>query len=414
MHYKDVFKDDFYLEIQAATSDEQKKINQVFAVYSDLYKVPLVVTSDVHFLKKEDYESHGIFIQTNQDRTFEGYKDCWFKSEEEIFEVIEKHIGWELAIEAIANTHRIADKCNIEIELGKSYLPDYPIPAGFKDDVDYFRHLINVGFYKRKLNELPLNDLEVYQDRLKEEFDIITKKNYTGYFLIVQDFLEECRKENIYLGDGRGSADNSLICFVLGITNVDPIKYQLNFSRFLTMERTELPDIDMDIQSSRKPDAIAILKRKYGDDKVAQISTFQSMQANATLDKIGKVLGIPYATITEIKKYLPQGVSLEAASQKSSKLAMYKEQYPQLFEYALKLEGLPTAISIHAGGIVIAPSDRDITEFTALGLGADDEVITHFEMHNIEQVGLVKMDCLATITLDVIDNSLELIYGEQV
>ncbi len=405
-----VFFDNYYLEVQGADNPEQMKVNQALAKLSNELDIPLVATSDVHFLRQEDFELHGLFIQANEDRDNELYQDCWLKSEEEMFDVLYKHIGFDDAMQAIINTHVISDMCNVELKLGVSYLPKFPIPNGFVDEVAYFRHLINKGFVTRGLDKLPSDLKQVYINRLKEEFDIITRKNYTGYFLIVMDFLQECRDVDIYLGDGRGSADNSLVCYVLEITNVDSIFYDLNFSRFLTVDRVELPDIDIDVQSSRKPDSVNILRRKY--KKVAQICTFQAMQAKSSMDKLGKVLAIPYDEIVKIKKLIPDNMKLKEAIDKNSHLVQYKEKYPRLFEVCIALEGLVTGISVHAGGVVIVPEDMDMSDFTAVCFSSEKEIITQLEMHDVESVGLVKMDVLATTTLDVIADSLDLIFGE--
>lgn len=417
-NYKSIFED-FYLEVQSADNPDQKKVNIELAKYSRLTNTPLVATSDVHFLRKEDYETHGIFIQINQSRDNEVYQDCWLKSEDEVFEVLEPHIGFEATIEAISNTHVIAEQCNVEIELGHSYLPKFEIPKGWKNEDEYLKHLINKGIVDRGINKKPIDELQIYINRLKEELEVITTKGFSGYFLIVQDFLQACRDEEIYTGDGRGSADNSLVCYVLGITNVDSIEYDLNFSRFLTMERVSLPDIDMDLQSSRKGSGVDIIRKKYGYENVAQICTFGLMLAKTALNSVGSVLGIPTAITKEVSKIVPDGVSLEDAL-KSSKMKKIREigmagvspeQIDRWFKLALKLEGLPKTVSVHAGGVVICPSDRRMAEFTPLAMGKDGQIITQLEMHDVEEVGLVKMDVLATITLDVIDRALDLIFG---
>lgn len=412
LQYKGMFEN-FYIEIQSADNKEQQNVNELLTQLSCKHNIPLVVTSDAHFLNKEDYELHGVFIKINQDRDNEVYQDCWIKSEEEVRQVLSRYLNMFRVNEAIANTHKIADMCNVEIELGKSYLPDFPIPKEFLNENDYLKHLANKGFISREIYKLPKYQRQQYIDRATFEFDIISKKFYSGYFLIVQDFLEECRKQNIYTGDGRGSADNSLICYLLHITNVDPIQYDLNFSRFLTMDRVELPDIDMDIQSSRKQDAVNILRQKYGYENVAQICTRQSLQAKAVIESVGKVLGIEYDEIVKIKKYIPDLTSLELALKKSHKLRDYKDKHPKLFDYAMKLEGLPRSTSVHAGGVVICPTSKQMNEFTALSLSKEKEIITQLEMHDIESVGLVKMDCLGISTLDVIADTLDLIYGEE-
>jgi DNA polymerase-3 subunit alpha len=416
--YKNTFED-YFLEVQPAGSPEQAMVNIKLAELSPIVGVPLIATCDVHFLNEEDHDLHGVFIQIAQDRDNEVYKDCWMKPESVVFNTLEPQIGMENALEAIANTHKVADMCDVELELGKSYLPKFPIPSEYKSEGEYLRFLCNRGFARRGLDKLPPEERQVYINRMKEEFDIITAKGFGGYFLIVSDFLSEMRDKNIYTGDGRGSADNSLVCYVLEITNVDPILYDLIFSRFLTMERVELPDIDMDIQSSHKPDAINILREKYGSENVAQICSFQTLASKAIIDAIGKVLGLSYKETTEIKKHIPDKVGLpikeddsvlEYALLRSATLRIYQEKYPKLFEYALRLESLPRSLSVHAGGVVICPSDHDMSEFTALAFGSKKEIITQLEMHNVEEVGLVKMDCLGIKTLDVVANTLDRVF----
>lgn len=415
--YANIFKD-FYLEIQPADNFEQKKVNKRLVEISQNVGIPLVATSDVHFLNKEDYELHGVFIQINQDRDNEVYQDCWFKTEKEVMSVLTGHVGFEHAIEAIANTHKIADKCNVEIELGNHYLPDYSIPETFKEEDEFLWHLIKIGFKERGIDRLPTDLQKRYWDRLKYEYDIITKKGFSGYFLIVRDIIKTCHENGIITGDGRGSADNSLVCYIIGITNVDSIKYDLNFSRFLTLERKSLPDIDMDIQASRKQELVNLLKDKWGHDRVAQICTYGTLQAKAILDAIGKVLysskekpynQLTYKRVTEIKKYIPDQTTLKEALKGNHKLQEYKQKYPKLFNYAVRLEGLPRNISVHAGGVVICPSNKDMTDFTAIALSKDKEEITQLEMHNVEEVGLVKMDCLGLKTLDIVADTLDLI-----
>lgn len=418
--YKNTF-DDYYLEVQGATSEEQKKVNKKLAELSRVVEVPLVATTDVHFLKEDDHELHGVFIQISQDRDNEVYKDCWLKTESEVFQILEEHIGFESTLEAISNTHKISDMCNVDIELGSSYLPKFPFPAPFTSEGAYIRHKVQEGLTKRKIDQKPFGEQLEYLARIDEELEVIIPKDFSGYFLIIADFLEECRSEDIYLGDGRGSADNSLVCYLLEITNVDPIVYDLNFSRFLTMERVELPDIDMDIQSSRKADAINILRRKYGFDKVAQICTFGTLAAKAVIDAVGKVVGLTYKETTEIKKHIPDSVGLDLpkgvtvlsyALEKSAALRIYQEKYPKLFEYALRLENLPRNMSVHAGGVVICPSDREMSEFTALALSSDGDIITQLDMKDVEKVGLVKMDALGIVTLDVVSDTMDAAWGD--
>lgn len=418
IEYKRIFGDNLYLEVQSANNSQQEKVNKTLSILSGQHDIPLVVTSDIHFLNKEDYKAHGVFISINQDRDNEFYQDCWFKTENEVLDVLIPQIGIDCALEAVTNTHKIADRCNVEIELGKSYLPDFPVPKEFKSEDEFLWHLIEKGFIERCKDKLSDDEQQIYWDRLRYEYDVITKTGFSGYFLIVRDIIRLCKEHGILTGDGRGSADNSEICYIIGITNVDSIKYDLNFSRFMTLERKSLPDIDMDIQSSRKQELVNLLKDRYGHDKVAQICTFQTLQAKSCLDAVGKALGMTYAVTTEIKKYIPEQTSLKDALETNSKLKACSEKFidskgiehdtTELFDLTMKLEGLTRGISVHAGGVVICPSNMDMEDFTALALSSKKEEITQFEMSNIEEVGLVKLDCLGVIVLDIIQDTVNI------
>lgn len=401
--------EDFYLEVQSADNNEQKLINQTLVMLSKETGVPIVATSDVHFLNKDDLKLHGIFIQINQERDNEVYQDCWFKTEEEVLEILLKHIGFEDALSAIANTHVISDMCNVELQLNKSYLPDYPVPEPFQSEDEYLWQLVREGYKERGFHKFPKDMQQKYQDRLRYEYDIIKQKGFSGYFLHVRNIIKKCEMNNILTGDGRGSADNSQVCYTVGITNVDSIKYDLNFSRFLTLGRKALPDVDMDIQASQKQRLVNMLKDEYGHDRVAQICTFTTLQAKACIDAIGKVVGVPYKITTEIKKHIPDQTSLKEALKNNSKLLEYNEKYPELFDYVVKLEGLPRGISVHAGGVVLCPSSMEMSDFTAISLSKDKEEITQLEMHNVEEVGLVKMDILGIVTLDIIADTLTML-----
>lgn len=399
----------FYLEIQAAVSPEQELVNKKLIELSQEMDVPLIVTTDSHFITTDDFAAHGTFIKINTNRDNEFYQDCWLKSPSEIIEVLQSQgISEEIIKISMENTNKIAEMCNVEIEQGHSYLPDFPIPKGFEDDIKYIKHLVNQGFVSRKLTSKP--NVKVYIDRILTEFEIISKKGYTGYFLITADFLEECRQADIPTGDGRGSSAGSLICFCLGITNIDPIEADLDFSRFLTMERKSLPDIDNDISSLKKADSINLLREKYGYDKVAQICTFLTMQGKSTIGKVAKIYGIPYVEIEKMKSKINDKETIKESLENESGLVEYQKKYPEMFEMCIKLEGLPTGISTHAGGVVICPSNMEMADFTGLCLSKKDEIITQNEMHKIEDVGMVKIDVLATVVLDTIDNALHLIY----
>lgn len=235
--YKQLFGDDFYLEVQSADNENQKRVNQKLCELAVLTKTKLIATSDVHFLNREDYDLHSVFIQINQSRDNEVYKDCWFKTEQEMYEVLDKHIGHIKASEAVRNTQEIVDKCEVELELGHSYLPHIKAPNGFKNKEEYFNYLLKLG-----LKERGLENKENYLQRVQDELDVIIPKGFMDYFLILSDLIRELKKEHIPIAPARGSAGGSLVCYLLKITEVDPIKYDLEFGRFLTLERTSLPD----------------------------------------------------------------------------------------------------------------------------------------------------------------------------
>lgn len=412
--YKDTFQD-FYLEIQAADNEEQKRVNMELIELSHITKAPLVLTTDVHFLKKEDFDIHKIFIKISKDSENELCKDCYLKTEEEVVDVLSDYVYIDDILEAIENTHKISDMCNAEIQLGKSYMPDYPIPNNIKlegklsPEDEYLWTLIKEEWSKRGINKFDKQQQQIYFDRIKEEFDVVTKKNFSGYFLWVRRIIQIAKENNIAIGDGRGSAGGSLICYLIGITNVDSVKYNLNFSRFLTLERMSPPDIDTDVQSSKKQELITLLKKELGDNKVAQICAYGTMQAKAVIESVGKVMGISHSVVTEVKKLIPDLTPLKEAIENSNELKEYENTYHNWFETSKQLEGLTKNTTTHAGGVVLCRSDMDMEDFTATMLSKDKEEITQLEMNNIEETGMVKMDLLGVAVLDIIQDCLKLI-----
>ena len=238
--YKKVFGEDFYIEIQAADNNEQGIVNNILVKLSQDMGVKLIATSDVHFLYKEDYDLHGTFIKINQGRDNEVYKDCWFKNEDEMLDVLGKQVGNEIAVEAMCNTQEIVDKCKVTIELGNSYLPSVLRPPEFDDDIEYVRHMISTGFIKKGYDKYP--NAQEYIDRINYEMKIIIEKDFVGYFLILADIIQDCKGKDYPIAPGRGSAGGSLVADLLEITDIDPIKYDLDFGRFLTIGRMGLPD----------------------------------------------------------------------------------------------------------------------------------------------------------------------------
>lgn len=402
--YKEVFGDDYYLEIQSANNESQAKVNQELCELSVLTNTQLVATSDAHFLTKEELELHRIFINIAQERDNEVYQDCWLKTDEEMREVLSLQIDEKFINKAMINSNVIAEMCNVTIQLGKEYLPTVRIPHGVDSIEEYFRQLCDDGFENRGIWDKP--NYKEYIKRLKYEFDIITKKNFTGYFIILSEHIRKCKANGIIINDGRGSGAGSLINYLLYITEVDPLEYNLDFSRFLTIERKDLPDIDSDFSSSQRYESIYELRATYGANRVSQISTYGCLQAKAIIDTVGKVLEIDSEELKEIKKSIPDLTTLSDSVKKNKKLM---ENYGDFINTCIELEGLPRSTSCHAGGVVVCPDDMELTDFTALMLSKQGEIITQIDMHDLERVGLVKFDFLATTVLDIIGDTLKLI-----
>lgn len=400
--YKEVFGEDFYLEVQSADNNNQLVVNNVLCKLSEDMGVKLVATSDVHFLYKEDYELHGTFTQISQGRDNEYYKDCWFKDEDEMLEVLVNQIGNVKAVEAMTNTQEIVDKCKVELDLGNSYLPSVLRPEQFDNDIDYIRNLISVGFYKKGYDKYP-NAAE-YIERINYEMKIIIDKGFVGYFLILADIIQDCKDIGYPVAPGRGSSGGSLVADLLEITDIDPIKYGLDFGRFLTMERQSLPDIDIDFASSKRYDVIHMVREKYGEQNVAQIMTFGCLQSKAIIDSVGKVLGYSVAERAEIKKKLTDGKRIDETLINDPELM---KEHRQLINYCARLEGLPRSTSLHAGGLVICPQGHSITEFAPLILSKEGELAVQCTKKTVEKVGLVKYDFLATAVLDIINDCIQ-------
>jgi len=405
LSYQDLFGEDFYLELQWQGLEEQKKVNQVLIELSRELSIPLVATNDVHYLTREDARAQDVLlcIQTgktleDKDRLHLSSSEFYFRSPEEMNELF-SHIP-----EALSNSKAIADKCNLKIELGKIHLPLYQTPAG-----------CDLGEYLRKLcrERLPHRYPEVshqISERMESELQIISKMGYAGYLLIVWDFIRYAKERKILVGPGRGSVAGSLVAYVLGITNIDPLSYGLFFERFLNPERTAMPDIDIDIQDERRGEVIEYVRQKYGQDNVAQIITFGTMAARAAVRDVGRVLGMPYSKVDRIAKLIPFNRELKIALEESSELKELikeDEKVRSLFEIARRIEGLTRHASTHAAGVVIAPDK--LTHYTPLYRSSKDEITTQYEMHSLENIGLLKMDFLGLKTLNVIDHSLELI-----
>ena len=406
LHYETIFgKGNFFLELQDHGIPMQKTVNQGLLRMSRELGIDLVATNDIHYILAEDAVPHDILlcIQTGKRVTdenrmrYEGGQ-YYCKSEEEMRAL------FPYAQEAIDNTHKIAQRCNVEIEFGVTKLPKYEVPEGY-DSWGYLNKLCLDGMEKR----YPKDD-GTLKKRLEYELDVIHNMGYVDYFLIVWDFIHFARSHNIMVGPGRGSAAGSIVAYCLEITNIDPIRYDLLFERFLNPERVSMPDIDIDFCFERRQEVIDYVVEKYGKDQVVQIVTFGTMAAKGVVRDVGRVLDMPYARCDAIAKMIPTdlGMTLEKALKQNPEL---REAYQQddevkyLIDMAMRLEGLPRHTSMHAAGVVIG--QRAMDEFVPLSRAADGTITTQFTMTTLEELGLLKMDFLGLRTLTVIQNAAE-------
>ena len=405
--YEGIFgKNNFFLELQDHGLPEQKMVNQGLLRLSRDTGIELVATNDIHYTFAEDEKAHDILlcIQTgkkvaDEDRMRYAGGQYYCKSEEEMQAL------FPYAREALENTHKIAERCNVEIEFGVTKLPKYEVPEGF-DSWTYLNHLCREGFKTR----YPKDDGTLSR-RLDYELDVIRTMGYVDYFLIVWDFINYARSKDIMVGPGRGSAAGSIVSYTLGITNIDPVRYNLLFERFLNSERVSMPDIDVDFCYERRQEVIDYVVEKYGKDQVVQIVTFGTLAAKGVVRDVGRVLDLPYAMCDSIAKMIPNdlGMTLDkaiAANPDLRKLYNEDAQVKYLIDMSKRLEGLPRHTSMHAAGVVIG--SRSIDEFVPLSKAADGTITTQFTMTTIEELGLLKMDFLGLRTLTVIQNAVHL------
>ena len=404
LRYQDIFgKGNFFLELQDHGMQEQQIVNQSLLRMAQETGIELVATNDVHYTYAEDVKPHDILlcIQTgkkleDEDRMrYEGGQ-YYIKSEEEMRQL------FPYALQALENTQKIADRCNVEIEFGVTKLPKYDVPEGYTS-WEYLNKLCFDGLKER----YPDGDHSL-KERLEYELSVIQSMGYVDYFLIVWDFINYARTQGIKVGPGRGSAAGSIVSYCLGITSIDPIKYQLLFERFLNPERVSMPDIDVDFCFERRQEVIDYVGRKYGADRVVQIVTFGTMAARGVIRDVGRVMDLPYAFVDSIAKMVPTelNITLDKALKMNpefKKLYQEDEQVKELIDMSRRLEGLPRHTSMHAAGVVIG--QRAIEEFVPLSLGSDGSVTTQFTMTTLEELGLLKMDFLGLRTLTVIQDA---------
>lgn len=402
--YEDIFgKGNFFLELQDHGIPDQATVNQQLIRMSEELDIELVATNDIHYTYAEDEKPHDILlcIQTGKKLAdenrmrYEGGQ-YYVKSQEEMEKL------FPYALQAVANTQRIADRCEVDIEFGVTKLPKYDVPGGLTS-LEYLRKLCSDGL-KRRYGE-PSQEL---WDRLNYELDVITTMGYVDYFLIVWDFIKYARDHDIAVGPGRGSAAGSVVAYTLEITDIDPIKDQLLFERFLNPERVSMPDIDVDFCYERRQEVIDYVVEKYGKDRVVQIVTFGTLAAKGVIRDVGRVMDLPYAFVDGIAKMIPTelNITIDKALRKNSEfreLYQSDEQVKYLIDMAKRLEGLPRHTSMHAAGVVI--SQKSVDEYVPLSRASDGSVTTQFTMTTLEELGLLKMDFLGLRTLTVIQNA---------
>ena len=408
LRYQDIFgKGNFFLELQDHGIPEQQNVNQQLLKMHRETGIELVATNDVHYTLAEDAQPHDVLLclQTgkklaDEDRMrYEGGQ-YYVKSPEEMERL------FPYAPEALENTHKIAQRCHVEIEFGVTKLPKFDVPEGYTS----WEYLNELCF--RGLEERYQPVTEELKERLNYELSTIRNMGYVDYFLIVWDFIKYARDHDIMVGPGRGSAAGSLVAYTLGITQLDPIRYDLLFERFLNPERVSMPDIDVDFCFERRQEVIDYVRRKYGDDCVVQIVTFGTLAARGVIRDVGRVMDLPYAQVDTIAKMIPQelNITIDKALQMNPELKkVYEDQKEihDLIDTAKRLEGLPRHTSMHAAGVVI--SQKDVSEYVPLSRASDGSIVTQFTMTTLEELGLLKMDFLGLRTLTVIQNAVHLI-----
>ena len=408
LRYEGIFgRGNFYLELQDHGMAEQKRINPQLIRLSRETGIPLVATNDCHYIAPEDSRMHRVLLCIQTGRTIEdenamefGSEEFYFKSEEEMRTLFPD------VPEAADNTVKIAQRCQVELEFGKTKLPAFFTPDG-SDNLEFFRRLCQEGLIRRYGEDPP----QEYRDRLEYEIRVISQMGYVNYYLIVWDFIRYARSVGIPVGPGRGSGAGSLAAYCVGITNVDPMRYDLLFERFLNPERVSMPDFDIDFSDERRDEIIGYVVDKYGADHVAQIVTFGTMAARGALRDVGRALNIPYNKVDQVAKLVPLslGMTLDTAMKQSKELREKVEADPQvkeLWDMARKVEGMPRHASTHAAGVVI--TDKPVMDYVPLSKN-DDAVVTQYTMTAIEELGLLKMDFLGLRNLSVIDHAEKLV-----
>ena len=422
--YEDIFgKGNFYLEIQDQGLEQEKQIHEALFRMERESGIPMALTNDSHYLCGEDSHAHDVMlcVQTgakmHDKERFRFDSDQFFvKSAEEMERIFPDSPG------VMQRTMEIAERCNLKLNPVENPFPEFAVPEGHTID-SYFEFICREGYKKRletgvaalRARGVLRATLDEYQARLEYEIGIIKQMKYSGYFLIVWDFIKYARDHGIPVGPGRGSGAGSLVAYAMEITNIDPLQNVLLFERFLNPERVSMPDIDVDFCQTRRGEVIEYVTRKYGREQVAQIITFNTMAAKAAIKDCGRAMDMPYGDVDRIAKLIPAtvGMTIDAALEGVPELTKAYDtdgQIHELIDTAKKLEGLVRGSGVHASAVVIAP--RPLTELVPLAKTKNDEIVTAYDMKAVEKMGLLKMDFLGLATLTVIDDCLKLIESE--
>lgn len=414
LKYKMLFQDDYYLEYQSHKDPEQQLLNRKIVDLAKKLKIKYVVTTDSHYISKDEQNYHDVFVKIGQSReTGETYNDCFVQTEEEVKSICQS-TKEENAI-AIKNTHEVADKCDVKIPLSAPIMVHVDIPEKFKNEADYLKHLCIVGWKTRRIHEQPKNIQKEYKERLRYEIDVITKMGFEGYFILVWSYANSVKRRGI----ARGSGGGSLVAYLTNIVDIDPIQYGLYFERFIdvgalellekgqiTKNELKIPDFDLDFGQEDRNIVINKIIKKYGEERFAALGSFQYIWAKGAIKDLGKVLNIPFSTTNEMTKLLNKESIAEALE--LGLLDKYKNKYPKLFEYAERLAGLPKSFSKHPCGKVIAM--EHIHYYNAVDISEDGtEYVLQGDMNTAEDLGLVKIDVLGLRSVDVIYDTLEMI-----
>lgn len=399
--YKSLFPH-YYLEVQAHANSEQAKYNQKIMRLANDTHTKVVVTNDVHAATKEDlyYQDYFLRIAHDTETAAEIYEGCYFMSREEQHEILDSQIGYDAAEWCINNTDEVADLCDyVDMPWHEPELPKIEIPPQYSNSAAYLKDLVKEGWKKRGIDKFNVEKQKIYRKRVDDELFVIEKKDFCDYFLILVDYINWCKKNNVIVGPGRGSAAGSLVCYLIGITQLDSIKYELDFGRFLTIERKDLPDVDVDVSDRAK--VVEYLTQKYGEDRVVQVMNIVYTTPVTSIQDVGKVLGFPYAEIRKISEKFVQKTwkdCLEANSEVAE-----NPKYKELLDIASHINGRPRGYGIHAGGVIVCR--HPYYEYIGIRHGTDGEHVISVDKVMDEKIGLVKFDILGVASLVAIDEA---------